>query len=119
MGAEAKCTAHFKAKTAFGMARPETEVLKSRGGDLKLSIPFKSMKRIAAAGGTLNVTTAEGVASFELGAAAPKWADKIKNPPTRLAKIGVKPGWRVSALSVVDEAFLAELEGAVAFISIG
>ena len=36
-----------------------------------------------------------------------------------LEKLGVKPDWRVSALGIDDEGFLAELEGAVAFLSIG
>ena len=35
------------------------------------------------------------------------------------AKLGVKPEWRVSAIGIDDEAFLAELEGAVAVLSIG
>jgi hypothetical protein len=37
----------------------------------------------------------------------------------RLQKLGAKPGWRVSAIAVDDQEFLAELEGAVAFLSIG
>ena len=94
-------------------------MLQFRGGDLKLSIPFKQMSKVAARGGTLSVTFPDGTASFDLGAAAPKWADKIQHPPSRLQKIGVKPDWRVSAIGVDDEAFLKELEGAVAHLSIG
>ena len=91
MGAEAEpCTARFKGKTATGKARLETDVLQFRGGDLKLSIPFKQMSKVAARGGTLSVTFPDGTASFDLGAAAPKWADKILHPPSRLQKIGVE-----------------------------
>ncbi len=119
MGAEARCTVRFNGKAATGMARLETDVLQFRGGDVKFSLPFTSLKKIAAQDGTLTVTSDAGTASLELGAAAAKWADKIQNPPSRLDKIGVKPGWRASALGVDDERFLAELERAVAFLSIG
>src|SRR6476660_7879502 len=119
MGAEATCTARFKRKTATGKARLETEVLYFRGGDLRLSIPFKQMSKITARGGTLSVTFPDGTASFDLGAAALKWADKIEHPPSRLQKLGVKPAWRVSAIGVDDETFLKELENAVALLSIG
>jgi len=119
VGNEAQVTATFKGTTAPGKARLETAVLYFRGGDLKLSIPFAAMSRVAARGGTLRVTFPGGTAAFELGDAAPKWADKILHPPSRLQKIGVKPAWRVSAIGVDDAAFLAELEAAVAHLSIG
>jgi len=119
MGAEAECDVRFKGKTASGKARLETEVLQFRGGDLRLSILFKQMSKIAASGGILSVTFPDGTASFDLGAAAPKWADKIQHPPSRLQKLGVKPDWRASAIGVDDQAFLEELEEAVAELSIG
>src|SRR5262245_49982281 len=119
MGAEASCTATFKGQSSAGKARLETDVLQFRGGDLKLSIPFKSIEKVGACKGVLTVNTSAGTATFDLGAAATKWADKIKNPPSRLAKIGVKPDWRASALGVEDQSFIEELEGAVAQLSIG
>jgi len=119
MGAEATCTARFKGKTASGKARLETEVLQFRGGDLRLSIPFRQMSKIAARGGTLSVTFADGTATFDLGTVAPRWAEKIQHPPSRLQKIGVRPDWRVSAIGVGDAAFLHELGNAVAHLSIG
>jgi hypothetical protein len=113
-------TATFKGTTASGKARLETEVLQFRGGDLKLSIPFKQMSAVVVArDGTLRVTFPGGTAAFELGAAAAKWADKILHPPSRLQKIGVKPEWRVSAIGVDDTEFLEELEDAVDHLSIG
>jgi hypothetical protein len=119
MGAEANVTARFRGVAATGKARLETEVLYFRGGDLKLAIPFKQMSKVAARGGTLSVTFADGTASFDLGPAAAKWADKILHPPSRLQKIGVKAGWRASAIGVQDLAFLQELEDAVSHLSIG
>jgi hypothetical protein len=119
MGSEATVTARFKGVTATGKARLETEMLYFRGGDLKLAIPFKQMSKVAARGGALGITFADGTASFDLGAAASKWADKILHPPSRLQKIGVKAGWRASAIGVQDAAFLKELEAAVSHLSIG
>jgi hypothetical protein len=119
MGSEASVTVRFEGVTATGKARLETEVLLFRGGDLKLTIPFTQMSKVAARGGTLSITFADGTASFDLGAAAPKWAEKILHPPSRLQKIGVKAEWRVSAIGVGDNAFLEELEPAVSALSIG
>src|SRR5437763_1309872 len=98
MGAEAKCTARAKGKIASGTARLETDLLQFRGGDLRLSIPFKSITKISADGGTLAVTAADGAVAFDLGPAAARWANKIQHPPSRLDKIGVKPDWRASAI---------------------
>jgi hypothetical protein len=119
VGAEAMVTARFKGQSASGKAHLDTAALHFRGGDLKLSIPFARISNVTVRGGTLSITLAEGTASFELGAAAPKWADKILHPPSRLQKLGVKDTWRVSAIGAGDEAFLAELEGAAAQLSIG
>jgi hypothetical protein len=119
MGSEASCTVTFNGRRAAGKARLETEILQFRGGDLKLSIPFKQMSKVTTRGGTLSVTFSDGTAAFDLGPAAPTWADKILHPPSRLQKIGVKNEWRVSAIGVDDTAFLAELEHAVAHLSIG
>ena len=119
MGSEASCTATFNGRRTSGKARLETEDLRFRGGDLKLAIPFERMSKVAARGGTLSVTFPDGTAMFALGPAAAKWADKILHPRSRLQKIGVKAEWRASAIGVDDTAFLAELEGAVAHLSIG
>jgi hypothetical protein len=105
--------------TVAGKARLESDALYFRGGELKLTVPFRQISQVTARAGTLRVTFPEGVASFAIGAQAVKWLDKILHPPSRLQKIGVKPEWRVSVLGVDDQAFLRELEGAVAFVSVG
>jgi hypothetical protein len=119
MGAEALVTVRLKGRTVAGKARLETDVLQFRGDDLRLSIRFTEISDIAVRGGTLTVTFPEGSASFELGREAARWAEKIRHPPSRLDKIGVKPEWRASAIGVEDEGFLEELEGAIAHLSIG
>jgi hypothetical protein len=119
MGSEALVTVTLKGKTVAGKARLETDVLQFRGDDLRLSIRFTEISDIAVRGGTLTVTFPEGSVSFELGREAARWAEKIRHPPSRLDKIGVKPEWRASAIGVEDEGFLEELEGAIAHLSIG
>jgi hypothetical protein len=119
MGAEALVTVRIKGRTVAGKARLETDVLQFRGDDLRLSIRFTEISDIAVRGGTLTVTFPGGSASFELGREAARWAEKIRHPPSRLDKIGVKPEWRASAIGVEDEGFLEELEGAIAHLSIG
>jgi hypothetical protein len=119
MGSEATVTARFKGRTAQGKARLETDVLQFRGGELKMSIPFNQMSKVAAREGTLTVTYPGGTASLDLGPVAERWAQKILRPPSRLQKIGVKDDWRASAIGVNDTDFLKEIEGAVAELSIG
>jgi hypothetical protein len=119
MGAEAVVAFTVNRKSASGKARLEAGVLQLRGDSVKLSIPFKAIRNVRAAGGVLKFDSPHGGIALELGSAAPKWAEKILHPPSRLAKIGVKSGWRVVTLGVEDEDFLAELEHAVAVLSIG
>ena len=109
MGAESLCTVHFDGKRSEGKALLETDHLIFRG-TFRLNIPRKSITKLDASNGTLCVTFPDGTASFELGPLAAKWADKIKNPPSLLDKLGVKPGMKVAVVGVDDEAFLAALE---------
>ncbi len=119
MGAELMCTVRVKGTTTAGKARLETEVLHFRGGDVRLAIPFKEIKTVVAESGALNVAFKGGSASFAIGAAAPRWVDKIRNPPSRLQKIGVKAEWTASAIGVADAAFLKELGAGCARLSVG
>src|SRR5688572_16146806 len=119
MGAEALCHFTVNGKPDSGKARLETDVLQLRGVDVSLAVPFKQMTQVRAADGVLSFISPHGVVKLELGADAAKWAEKILHPPSRLDKIGVKPDWRVAALGIEDQDFLAELENATAFLSIG
>jgi hypothetical protein len=119
MGSEALVKFLVNGESAKGKARLETDTLQLRGADVRVSIPFKAMRNVRSSGGVLRFESPEGRVEVELGAAAPKWADKIVHPPSRLAKLGVKADWRVSVLGIGDDDFVAELEGAAALVSIG
>jgi len=108
MGAESKCTLMIGRTKTEGKALLETDALIFRGADARLSIPYKQMSAVDAQDGTLRVT--HGVARFELGAAAAKWAAKIRNPPTRADKLGIKPEQRVWLAGLDDEELRAEIE---------
>jgi hypothetical protein len=109
MGNEAKCTLTFRRTRTEGKALLETDALIFRGGVVRLSVPYRNMSGIEAKDGALRITFSEGLAVFDLGAVASKWADKIRNPPSRLEKLGVKAGHRVLVLGLKDEEFSNEL----------
>jgi len=110
MGAEATCTVRLGGRTVEGKARLETDVLQFRGGEVRLSIPFKQMSNVTGGDGLLSVTFAEGTARFGLGVAAEKWAHKILHPKSRMEKLGVKAGARVSLLGEFEDEFLKDLK---------
>ena len=110
MGAEARCTVTFGGRKEAGKALLETDELIFRGDNLRLSIPYKSISRVDAGEGVLHVTWPGGEAAFELGAAARKWIDKIRNPPTRIDKLGIKAGQKVLFVGLRDPTLREEIE---------
>ena len=61
-------------------------------------------------GGTVTATASDGTRFTLDPGQAEKWVHAIQNPPTRLDKLGVKPGMTILVDGVEDEAFIAELE---------
>jgi hypothetical protein len=110
MGAEAKCTATISGKKAVGKALLETDELIFRGEDVRLTIPYKSVSSIDVKDGVLHVAWLSGIASFELGPSAVKWADRIRNPPSRIDKLDVKPGHVVLFVGIRDATLREEIE---------
>jgi hypothetical protein len=121
MGREAVCTARVGGKPVAGKALLETKELlfRSSGGDVRLRVPFAEMKDLRVVGPALALSYRGEAVSFDLGAEAAVWADKIKNPPSRLTKLGVKPGLRVAIAGPVEAAFVAEARAAGAEVSTG
>jgi hypothetical protein len=108
MGSEANCKVRVGKQESEGKALLETNEILFRG-EFRLKIPFSTIKSVKAAGGELRVHMAEGLAVFHLGPAAEKWRDKILHPKSRIEKLGVKPGAKVSLLGEFDPEFLTEL----------
>jgi hypothetical protein len=113
LGREATCTARLDGKSSQGKALLETEELLFRGALFRAAVPFKAMTRVAADDGDLTVVWPGGTLVLALGAPeAARWADKIRNPPARADKLGVKAGMRVAVVGAGarDPNFLREIE---------
>lgn len=109
MGNELKCTARFGKEVSEGKALLETSELLFRGG-FRLKIPFASITSAKAVDGELRLQTADGLAVFELGAAAEKWREKILHPKSRVEKLGIKLGAKVALLGKLEADFRDELK---------
>jgi len=115
MGLEAVCVARYGESVSEGKALLESEDLRFRG-DFRLTIPFTEMRSVAADGGELAVAFGGGLAVFELGAAAERWADRIQNPRQLIDKLDVRPDSRVAILGLNDASFLAQLRDRTSFV---
>lgn len=108
MGLEAECAVRQGRKVFRGRALLESAELFFRG-EVRLRIPLNKVTAIEVRGDDLRVVWPEGAATFTLGAAAETWARKMRAPRSLMDKLGVKPGSRVSAITVRDEAILRDL----------
>jgi hypothetical protein len=112
MGLEATCQARLGKQTSEGTCRLEETDLVFRG-DFRFKVAVKELQKVEARAGALHLEWPEGKAVLELGDQAERWAEKIKNPPSLLDKLGVKPGLRVSVVGIEDRAFLDQLSARV------
>jgi len=118
MGAELKCRARFGKQTSEGKALLETNEVIFRG-EFRLKIPFAEMRSVKAVDGELRIEFGEGKAAFELGPQAEKWAQKILHPKTRIAKLRIKPGAKVSVIGELEKAFERELAEVTKAVTLG
>jgi len=116
MGYDAACTLRFDGTSSRGTAWLEHKDLVFRG-PRRLSIPLTSITKATAADGVLSVRFDGREAEFVVGDCAAKWAARITNPPSRLDKLGIKPGMSVLAVGSLEPSFAAEVEGRGARIS--
>ena len=111
MGQEIACRIRYQDQALAGKAYLETDHVLFRGPE-RLKLLFKDMKSVRAEAGVLRLEFEGGPAEFELGTAAEKWAQKILNPPSRLQKLGVKPGLSIRVIGQFEADFLEDLEAA-------
>ncbi len=110
MGYDATCTMTVDGKTSRGTAWLEHKDLVFRG-PVRLAIPLATIRTATARDGTLYVRFGKKSAEFAIGSAAEKWARRITSPPSRLDKLGVKPGMTIVSIGVTDDAFLTDVTG--------
>ncbi len=109
MGNEIKCAMRIGKKRSVGKVLLETSEIIFRG-DTPLKIPFAKMKSVQALNGDLLVRVGDELLAFEVGEkAAAKWREKILHPKSRVEKLGVKAGARVSLIGDFPKDFLQEL----------
>lgn len=108
MGQEKECTMRVGSRSYVGTAYLETDYLLFRGAE-RVKIALTSVKQASADDGWLRIEHDGGAATFELGAAAAKWADKILRPPTLLDKLGVKSGLQIALEGELEPHFVSEL----------
>jgi hypothetical protein len=118
MGQELACSVFSNGKTHRGKALLESKEIVFRG-ELRLKIPFASIKKVEAAEGRLKVRTKDGLYVFDLGGKAEKWREKIVNPKSLVDKLGVKAGDAVWVVGSFPPDFLAELKRKGAVVSRG
>jgi hypothetical protein len=118
MGLEAECAARFGRQSSVGRAQLEEKEVVFRGA-FRVKVPIGPGTTATGKGGTLQLDWPGGSLRLELGAAAPKWLDRIRNPRRRIDKLGVKEGMRVAILGLEDAAFEAELRARTAQVTVG
>ena len=109
MGLDARCQAVWGERSGGGRLQFEGEYLLFRG-PFRVKIPVNEMLDARAESGWLVVAWGGEEIRFELGDAAARWADKIRNPPSLLDKLGVKAGTKVWVVGGFEPEFLAGLE---------
>jgi hypothetical protein len=111
MGLEATCAATLDGERARGRALLETTELlfRSTSGGARARVPLGQLESVKVAGQTLTLEWGGRKLALELGGDAETWAAKIKNPPSRLSKLGVKPASRVALVG--DFGFDPTFEG--------
>jgi hypothetical protein len=122
VGREAACRARFDGRSSRGKALLETTELIFRG-DFRVVVPLRDIRGLEADAAALTLswgardTQKKHTLVLDLGADARKWAERIRNPPGRLDKLGVKATSSVALIGgkrafAGDDlrAFVAEVE---------
>jgi len=91
MGYDAACTLRMEGRTVKGKAVLEQHELIVRGAE-RVVIPINAVTSAVADDGALTLHFGGRTAVLELGPTAARWAKRITNPPSRLDKLGAKPG---------------------------
>ncbi|HKM90901.1 MAG TPA: hypothetical protein VJX29_09805 [Candidatus Acidoferrales bacterium] len=114
MGQQIETRALVGARVHQGTAMLETDYVLFRASGAKEKAPrvkvlFRDIQSLKAGDGWLRIRHAGGMLDLELGPRAESWAEKIRSPKSRLQKLGVAGGARVSLTGAVDGEFRKEL----------
>lgn len=112
MGLEARCQARVGERTVEVKALLESDELILRG-EHRARLAFASLDSVEASAGQLILHQQGEQIALDLGPAAERWAEKIRNPRTLLDKLGVKPGMRAATIGLTDANLLQQLRSSV------
>ena len=118
MGLEADCTVRYGRESSAGKAKLEEKEIVFRG-DFRLKVPLAEITKADVKDGALTIAWKGGQARLDLGAAAPNWAEKIKNPRGLLDKLGIKPGARVAVIGLDEPGFLDQVRARTEAVAVG
>src|SRR5687768_8032231 len=108
MGQEARCLARIGERVVEVKALLESDELILRG-EHRARLPFSGLDVVEAADGQLTLQQNGEAIVLELGAAAERWAAKIRHPPTLLDKLGVTAGQSIAVVDLRDASLYAQL----------
>jgi hypothetical protein len=108
VGAEASCRARLDGRESFGKAHCGDGEIDFRG-DFRVRWKWADLASAESAEGVLTVVRGGEVLELCLGEAADKWLFQIRNPKSRLDKLGLKTGHSYVARGEFDAEFPAEL----------
>ena len=118
LGLETPCIATYKRRSSSGRALLETDHVLFRG-DFRVKLLLAEIADVSVKKGVLTLESKSGTLALALGPAAETWAARIRSPKSRIEKLGVKPGHRVSVIGIKDDEFMRELQRAGAQVSAG
>jgi hypothetical protein len=87
------------------------------GGRPVVEVPLAEVKRVEVRGTTLSLTTRAGAIEIDAGEQAAAWAAKIRAPPSRAKKLGLKAGLRIGIQGLADPALVLEIQEAGAIVT--
>ncbi len=115
MGYRADCTIRIDGQTGSGTAWLEHKDLVFRG-PFRVTVPLAQVAEATVRDGALVVRFGTRHAEFQIGDVAAHWAQRINNPPSRVDKLGVKPGLRIALVNLDEPTFRHEIQAAGATI---
>src|SRR6185436_5328920 len=108
MGLELETTITFCGVTRRNAALHLDSRALQISGRPRIEVKFAEIEQVTIERGTLSLSTARGLLVIDAGEQAELWAEKIRTPPTRAKKLGLKAGLTVAIQGVADPLLAAE-----------
>ncbi len=108
MGLETVCRVKLNSEISEGKAHCGDGELEFRG-EFKIRWKWSELERVSSDDGVLTAVRGSEIVEFHLGDAASKWEHVIKNPKSRLDKLGLKSSHKYASWGEFDDSFPDEL----------